>query len=50
MHSHGHIYVESKHCWKRKKGYSIKPENLNLDEYKKILPQPVLPVTQLVKT
>ncbi|MGA8080984.1 MAG: hypothetical protein WB988_03910 [Candidatus Nitrosopolaris sp.] len=31
------IYVESKRCWKRKKGYSIKPENLNLGEYKNIL-------------
>jgi hypothetical protein len=31
------IYVESKRCWKRKKGYSIKPENLNLDEYKNLL-------------
>ena len=31
------IYVESKHCLKRKKVYSIKPENLNLDEYKSLL-------------
>jgi DNA polymerase, archaea type len=31
------IYVEGKHCWKRKKGYSVKPENLNLDEYKNLL-------------
>jgi DNA polymerase, archaea type len=31
------IYVESKQCWKRKRGYSIKPENLNLDEYKSLL-------------
>jgi hypothetical protein len=31
------IYVESKQCWKRKNGYSIKPENLNLDEYKNLL-------------
>ncbi|MGB6592914.1 MAG: DNA polymerase domain-containing protein [Candidatus Nitrosopolaris sp.] len=30
-------YVESKQCWKRKKGYSIKPESLNLVEYKNIL-------------
>jgi hypothetical protein len=27
-------YVESKKCWKRKKSYSDKPENLNLEEYK----------------
>jgi DNA polymerase, archaea type len=31
------IYVESKHCWKRKKRYSVKPENLNLAEYKSLL-------------
>ena len=31
------VYVKSKQCWKRKKGYSVKPENLNLDEYKKLL-------------
>jgi DNA polymerase I len=31
------IYVESKRCWKRKKRYSIKPENLNIDEYKNLL-------------
>ena len=31
------MYVESKHYWKRKKGYSVKPENLNLDEYKNLL-------------
>ena len=30
-------YVKSKECWKRKKNYSIKPENLNLDEYKNLL-------------
>jgi len=27
-------YVASKKCWKRKKGYSYKPQNLNLEEYK----------------
>jgi DNA polymerase elongation subunit (family B) len=31
------IYVESRHCWRRKKRYSVKPENLNLDEYKNVL-------------
>ena len=31
------IYVESKQCWKKKKRYSVKPENLNLDEYKNLL-------------
>ncbi len=31
------VYVKSKQCWKRKKGYSVKPENLNLDEYKNLL-------------
>ena len=30
-------YVKSKQCWKRKKGYSVKVENLNLDEYKNLL-------------
>ncbi|MFY9870527.1 MAG: DNA polymerase domain-containing protein, partial [Candidatus Nitrosopolaris sp.] len=30
-------YVKSKQCWKKKKRYSIKPENLNLDEYKNLL-------------
>ena len=30
-------YVKSKQCWKMKKGYSVKPENLNLDEYKNLL-------------
>jgi DNA adenine methylase Dam len=30
-------YVRSKQCWKRKKIYSVKPENLNLDEYKNLL-------------
>jgi hypothetical protein len=25
-------YVKSKQCWKKKKGYSVKLENLNLDE------------------
>jgi DNA polymerase, archaea type len=27
-------YIVSKKCWKRKKSYSDKPENLNLEEYK----------------
>ncbi len=31
------VYVKSKQCWERKKGYSVKPENLNLDEYKHLL-------------
>jgi DNA polymerase, archaea type len=30
-------YVKSKKSWKKKKDYSIKPENLNLDEYKELL-------------
>ena len=30
-------YISSKQCWKRKRDYSIKPENLNLDEYKNLL-------------
>ncbi|MFY9796161.1 MAG: DNA polymerase domain-containing protein, partial [Candidatus Nitrosopolaris sp.] len=30
-------YVKNKQCWKRKKVYSVKPENLNLDEYKNLL-------------
>jgi DNA polymerase, archaea type len=30
-------YVKSKKCYKRKKSYSIKPENLNLYEYKNFL-------------
>ena len=30
-------YVKSKQCWKRKKSYSVKLENLNLDEYKNLL-------------
>jgi DNA polymerase family B len=30
-------YVKSKQCWKKKKGYSVKLENLNLDEYKNLL-------------
>jgi DNA adenine methylase len=30
-------YVKSKQCWKKKKGHSVKPENLNLDEYKNLL-------------
>ena len=31
------VYVKSKQYWKRKKGYSVKAENLNLDEYKDFL-------------
>jgi hypothetical protein len=31
------VYVKTKRCWKRKKTYSVKPENLNLNEYKKLL-------------
>jgi len=31
------IYVKSKQCWKRKRDYSIKPENLNLDAYNNLL-------------
>ena len=30
-------YVGSKQYWKKKKGYSIKPENPNLDAYKSLL-------------
>jgi hypothetical protein len=31
-------YVESKKCWKRKRrSYSIKPEKINLEEYKDLL-------------
>jgi DNA polymerase, archaea type len=30
-------YVKSKQSWKKKKDYSIKPENLNLVEYKELL-------------
>ncbi|MGA8085141.1 MAG: DNA polymerase domain-containing protein, partial [Candidatus Nitrosopolaris sp.] len=30
-------HVKSKQCWKKKKSYSVKPENLNLDEYKDLL-------------
>jgi DNA polymerase I len=30
-------YVKSKQCWRRKKGYSVKSDNLNLDEYKNLL-------------
>jgi hypothetical protein len=30
-------YVKSKKCYKRKKSYSIKPENLNLYEYKNFI-------------
>jgi DNA polymerase, archaea type len=31
------VYVKSKQCWKRKTGYSVKPTNLNRDEYKNLL-------------
>jgi DNA polymerase, archaea type len=31
------VYVKSKKCWKKKEGYSIKPESLNLDKYKDLL-------------
>jgi DNA polymerase, archaea type len=31
------IYVESKQCCKKKKSYSVKPDNLNLDQYKNLL-------------
>ncbi|MGB6530541.1 MAG: DNA polymerase domain-containing protein [Candidatus Nitrosopolaris sp.] len=31
------ICVESKRCWIRKRSYPTKPQNLNLDEYKKLL-------------
>ena len=30
-------YVESKKCWKRKRSYSVKPEKINLEEYKNLL-------------
>lgn len=30
-------YVEKKKGWKRKKSYSVKPENINLEEYKHLL-------------
>jgi Rad3-related DNA helicase len=30
-------YDKRKQCWKRKKSYSVKPENLNLDTYKNLL-------------
>ena len=31
------VYVKSKQCWKKKRGYSVKPEKLNLDKYKDLL-------------
>ena len=31
------LSIKSKQCWKRKKSYSVKPENLNLDGYKELL-------------
>jgi len=31
------VHVKNNQCWKKKKSYSIKPENLNLDEYKNLL-------------
>jgi len=30
-------YIASKKCWKRKKSYSVKPEKINLEEYKNLL-------------
>ena len=30
-------YVEKKKSWKREKSYSVKPENINLEEYKHLL-------------
>ena len=30
-------YVKSKKCWKRKRSYSVKPEKINLEEYKNLL-------------
>ena len=30
-------YVKSKKCWKRKRSYSVKPEKINLNEYKNLL-------------
>lgn len=30
-------YDKRKQCWKKKKSYSVKPENLNLNEYKSFL-------------
>jgi hypothetical protein len=30
-------FIERKQRWKKKKSYSVKPENLNLDEYKNLL-------------
>jgi hypothetical protein len=35
--TYAEVYVKSKQCWKRKRDHSIKPENLNLDEYKNLL-------------
>jgi DNA polymerase, archaea type len=35
--THKEEYDNRKQCWKRKKSYSVKPENLNLDEYKNLL-------------
>jgi hypothetical protein len=35
--THEHEFVERKQCWKKKKSYFVKPENLNLDEYKDFL-------------
>jgi hypothetical protein len=30
-------YIESKKYWKRKRSYSVKPEKINLEEYKNLL-------------
>jgi hypothetical protein len=29
--------VEGKKCWKRKRSYSVKPEKINLEEYRNLL-------------
>jgi hypothetical protein len=34
--THSEEYVKSRQCWKRRKSYSIKPQNLNLVEYKNL--------------
>jgi hypothetical protein len=36
--THTEGYVESKKCWKKKRSsYSVKPEKINLEEYKNLL-------------
>jgi hypothetical protein len=30
-------YIKSKKCWKKKRSYSVKPEKINLEEYKNLL-------------